>query len=422
MDDHRFRKPRCTTRREWINSLISLALIVSLLAALLVFSALGAEPAGPAAPRIFYLKDGQMYYRDFSQTAPVQVTRQLFANGDPNAYPAWLLPSGADTWTEEAIAAEPWRYEYFLFDQQYVFAGDFRYSADGRRALYLDNYDGYQGDLYLRDLTKPEAEPRLIANRVRSFATDATLTLLTFQTDESSEDLEYGLYRCNSYTGELTLILAGWNNYHVSDDGTQIVFLNSTGGWGYPERLYTYDDLTGLHYITNDVSDIGTAGGYEINEDFTQLRFESGGLYRYYAMDGAQLIEAQATGFPEPRWFLEYQVGTYTYSFRHGGALYCNGEELLPSNPADFDTYYDLYAACLYNGTLYLLYGAKMTPIAENVRDFELYEDGTILYQTKDTDFEGDLYYWCDGRTTLLLEDIRYFLHDAESLRGIIFD
>ena len=421
MDDHRFRKPRCTTRRGWIASLISLALVVSLFVALPVFSALAGDPASPTPPPIFYLKDGQMYYRNFAQAEPVQVTRQLFANGDPGAFPS-PRPDDGGTWTAEAIAAEPQWYEYFLFNQQeHKFSDTFRLSNDGRRALYLDNYDGYQGDLYLRDLTKPEAEPRLIANRVRSFATDATLTLLTFQTDESSEDLEYGLYRCNSYTGELTLILAGWNNYHVSDDGTQIVFLNSTGGWGYPERLYTYDDLTGLHYITNDVSDIGTAGGYEINEDFTQLRFESGGLYRYYAMDGAQLIEAQATGFPEPRWFLEYQVCTYTYSFRQGGALYCNGEELLPSNPDDFDTY-DLYAACLYSDTLYLLYGAKMTPIAENVRDFELYEDGTILYQTKDTDFEGDLYYWCDGRTTLLLEDIRYFLHDAESLRGIIFD
>lgn len=403
---------RRTTRRGWIASLISLALIVSILAALLAFSALAAEPV---APQIFYLKDGQVYYRDFAQAAPVQVTQQLFADGDPGAYPKdnalTHLVGDFDRWTAEAIEADPMRYSGFLSRQQNKLSDVFRYSEDGTRILYLDrmgyrgtNHDYDCGDLYFRDLSDPEEEPRLIADGVTSFTADPDLALVTYYVRAPKGNLaKNGLRRCNLETGEQQFIQNGQLDYQVSEDGALIAFTNAG-------MLFVYSDESGLKCITDTADD----ADLEVNADFTQIRLNANGDDRYYAMDGTELAETQAGGFPLMRGAMHYRCGSHTYSFS-GPVLWCDREELTTCLN-DFGIC-DKFAACLAEGTLYLLRGTKMIPIAEHVLDFELYEDGSILYQVNGEDFTGDLYYWFEGESALLLEDISYFLHDSEELR-----
>lgn len=146
-----------------------------------------------------YLKDGELFYRDVAQEEPIQITQNLCQGDDPSAY---LLNS-------------------------YV-----KISRDGSRIFYPDRMetaDASSYSLYTRRLDEPEAEGEKIDANVHKYAINETATLVTYtrggnQGGSGSELCQSDLTDREKLASDLMD-----SRFYVSDDGKQIVYVNTDG-------------------------------------------------------------------------------------------------------------------------------------------------------------------------------------------------
>lgn len=410
MNDHIFQEPcRRTTRNTWIGSIIAAVLFLSIAAYFMVAAATASEPEH-IKPRVLYVHENELFYRDYSDPAPVQLTQQLFDAENPNDVPVIYpyidsAPEDLDAYLQELV-------ELHLYIQRNRLTEQCYRNDAGTEFLYIDRYNGTTYDLCYRDLMQPDDTPLCIAEDVRSHSADTSLSHVVYFVWSARGFYWDGLFFYNRLTNEtVTLTTEHVERFDLSPEGDVVVFCTTD------DALYTYCKDTGIVQIAENIS------SYEISHDYSVLQYTVAEQTYYASTDGN--IMTNAPDFVP----LEHPDSYYSSP----GDFYCNGDHYtladacLSRNGKRIMTdvkvvrYNDDYVACVSGTTLYLIGDEQPAIAGRDVYDFQLLEDGSVLYLANFEGDCGDLYYWYNGRSDLLLDGITYFLHDNEDLRGLIW-
>lgn len=173
-----------------------------------------------------YLKDGEIFYNDFSEKGPQQITTRLYSGENDADF-----------------------YQKFKKALQYLV-----YSPDGSLIIYPDKIgskDDY-GNLYYRYISKPEISPVKIGSGVSEYTVSSNGKIVTYFTLN-------GLYQYNIETESKEKIKGGVIEYSVSDDGKRLYWRSQSELClrtedGKEERID--DDVFRIFSVSDDFSTI----------------------------------------------------------------------------------------------------------------------------------------------------------------------
>ena len=173
-----------------------------------------------------YLKDGEIFYNDFSEKGPQQITTRLYSGENDADFQQKL---------KETL-------KYLV------------YSPNGNLIIYPDkngSEDDY-GNLYYRYMGKPESSPVKIGSGVSEYTVSSNGKIVTYFTSN-------GLYQYNIETESKEKIKGNVMYFSVSDDGKRLYLLSQTELClrtedGKEERID--DDVARIFSVSDDFSTI----------------------------------------------------------------------------------------------------------------------------------------------------------------------
>lgn len=194
-----------------------------------IFIFLRGNTGGSSRNYAMYVKDKELYYTDFSNKDPWQITSRL---ADDSSFDNYDLSSGA-----------------------YILGNACRLSKDGSLLFFPDriNYsdDGYS--LYYRNANRPKEEAVKIDSDVISYSVSDDASAITYLKNGT-------LYQYDRKKEDKQKIASDIQSYYVSDDGRTILYMNMedilyrTVKGGEREKLDS--DLSRLNYVSEDLSTV----------------------------------------------------------------------------------------------------------------------------------------------------------------------
>lgn len=202
--------------------LAGIMVIAILAAAIGLFGKGGAKSKNYA----LYLKDSEIFYNDFSEKGPQQITTQLYSGENSSDFQLRLLNT--------------LRYSI--------------YSPDGDLIIYPDKCGSEEGsvNLYCRYMSKPKSSPVKIGSGVSEYTVSSNGKIVTYFTSN-------GLYQYNIETESKEKIKGNVMYFSVSDDGKRLYLLSQTELClrtedGKEERID--DDVARIFSVSDDFSTI----------------------------------------------------------------------------------------------------------------------------------------------------------------------
>ena len=175
-----------------------------------------------------YLKDGEIFYNDFSEKGPQQITTQLYSGENGSDFRLRLLRT--------------LRYSI--------------YSPDGDLIIYPDKCGSEEGsvNLYCRYMSKPEISPVKIGSDVSDYAMSSDGKLVTYIARN-------GLYQYDTGTESKEKIKGNVVNFSVSDDGQRLYWISQS-------ELYLRTADKKEEQIDDNVIDV-----FSISDDFSTIYY-----------------------------------------------------------------------------------------------------------------------------------------------------
>lgn len=193
---------------------------------------------GKERPYALYLRDGEIFYSDFSKDGPVEISSRLL--------------NGEDVDDEDLGVSNFYSLGAYIATRN-----------NGKRIFYPDRTDSSADGitLYCRDLDKPEEEPIKIDSDVTSYAVNEDGTCVVYLKGDWDEGILYihDLENKDKIASEVV-------GFYVSDDFKKVGYLTAEGSlycW-YAKKdkekfssdveqvLYVADDLTVAYYMKDD--------------------------------------------------------------------------------------------------------------------------------------------------------------------------
>lgn len=203
--------------------------VIAVAALVCIFVFLGGNTGGGSKNYAMYVKDKELYYTDFSNKDPWQITSRLVE--------------------DDALD------NYEFFSRSYILGSDCRLSKDGS-VLFFPDRIGYSDSgysLYCRDVNHPKEEAAKIDSDVVSYSVSDDASAITYQKDDA-------LYQYDRKKEDKQKVAADIQSYRVSGDGRTILYMNtenalySTVKGGEREKLDS--DVSSLNYVSDDLSTI----------------------------------------------------------------------------------------------------------------------------------------------------------------------
>lgn len=203
--------------------------VVVIAALICIFVFFGGSMGGTSKNYAMYVKDKELYYTDFSNREPWQITSRLVKE---NALDNYEFSSSA-----------------------YALGNACRLSKDGSVLFFPDRVDpsddGYS--LYYRNINRPKEEAVKIDSDVVSYSVNDDASAVTYLKNDT-------LYQYNRKKEDKQKVASDIKNYYVSGDGKTILYMNtenalySTVKGGEREKLDS--DLSNLNYVSEDLSTV----------------------------------------------------------------------------------------------------------------------------------------------------------------------
>jgi hypothetical protein len=206
------------------------AVVVVAIVALCIFaggtgSASGNGSGYPAGA--LYLKDGELYYSDYSKKGPQEITSKLWDNASSSR----------------------------LREYASAISNTIHVTEDGKTMFYMDKLSSSEGTLYWRSLTNFKEDAEKISSGVSRYTVSRDGKTVTYLKGETL---------CQYNMKDEEKLEKNVSSYRVSQDGKIIYFLDTDGTWyvlknGEKEKIGS--DIT-IEYITEDYSTV-----YYMNDD-----------------------------------------------------------------------------------------------------------------------------------------------------------
>lgn len=283
-----------------IGGIAAAALVVAIVLICVLTGGNGSSGNGSGQPDgALYLKEGELYYSDFSKKAPYEISKDLLED--------------ADSWTLQSYA--------------YEIAETIHVTEDGKTMFYMDklSYDG-TGTLYWRSLTNLKKEAEKIAAGVSKYSVSENGKLVTYL--KSGTLYQYDMK-------EETKLAKDVETYSVSEDGKIIYYRNDEYTWyvakdGESEKIgtdisieYVTEDYTTVYYMNDnklyrktigkDKEKLlsGIEGISEVNEDgtFYYSTSEEIPLSEFFVEDTDEYVDLMETLAEESLYF--YELGYF---------------------------------------------------------------------------------------------------------------
>ena len=358
----------------WLIGGIALAALVVLIVAICFLSG-GSSELNYA----LYLKDSQLYYRDFSRKAPYQIPDDLLDDAENAALRSY---------------ASDISYSIHLTD-------------DGKTMFFLDKLGSSTGTLYYRSLTNFGKEAEKIASGVSRYTVSENGKLVTYLKNGT-------LYQYNMK--DETKLAKDVYSFRVSSDGKIIYYRNNDDVWyvmknGESEKIgsgieiiHTSEDWGTVYYTTD-----GKLYRKEIGKDKEKLASD---VYRVHSISDDWIYYSKCEEVPLSDFFVE-DTGEY--------------EGLMEMLAEEVGEFYELY----------YFDGKKETKLSESCGDIETYsyDNGVLLtFVQQDPDtvdtmtltelveyyYTTDHYYVVDAATELVSQQLEetgilYLVSKAET-------
>lgn len=309
-----------------------------------------------------YLKDAELFYTDFSKNGNLQVSEELFTEGEAENYYFYALSS--------------------------IFSNVTMLSKDGKTIFYIDNLGSVNSSiaLYYRSLDKPKKAAVKIDEGVVMYTVNESATLVTYININ-------GLYQYDMKKGNKEKIESDVYRFTVSDNGKKIIYQTNEGGhylWKAGKgKEKIDDDIESISHITKDLKTV-----YYIKED-TLYKKTEGKEPAKIASDVWRVENIYDTGEVYFRRTIPYENGNgydFLLCYYDNRRVHTLTEALDLSYGCASDTPVIAYSA---NNKWYIAKGAVSTEINVNApRFFEIDSDGKTIYYFDNIDENscGDLY------------------------------
>lgn len=361
------------------------------------------HPAGA-----LYLKEGELFYSDYSKKGPYEVTSKLLDNASNST----------------------------LRSYSYEISKTIHVTEDGKTMFFMDKLssDG-SGTLYWRSLTNFKDDAEKIS---------AGVTRYTVSKDGRTVTYLKGDTLCQYNMKDEEKLEKDVSSYRVSEDGKIIYYKNNDGTWyvlknGEEEKIgsdisieYITEDYATVYYMNDDKvykKTIGkdkekllskVEGISDINEDgtFYYTMMEEKDLLDFFTKDTEEYegLEEELSGYPMEFYSIGYYDGkdgtiiceTCTDSEMENGVLMYRQYDLSAVETIPYSAlvayYYEssqYYVAAaaeemvnerLANaGALYIAVNGTASQLElEQIDDLEVSHDSTVLYALCEMDYEKD--------------------------------
>lgn len=205
-----------------LGGIVAAVLVVAIVLVCVFAGGSGSKGGSGQPDGALYLKDGELYYSDYSKKDPLEITGNLLDNASSST----------------------------LRGYAYELASTIHVTADGETMFFMDKLDYYgTGTLYYRSLTNFKDEAVKIAAGVSQYTVSDDGKIVTYLKNET-------LYQFDMK--EEVKLEKDVSNYRVSSDGKIIYYRNYDGAWyvlknGEDEKIGT--DIS-IEYITEDFSTV----------------------------------------------------------------------------------------------------------------------------------------------------------------------
>lgn len=191
-----------------------------------------------------YLKGGELYYNNFSKSAPIEITSRLGIN---NSMSTSMFYPNSNLGFSVALC------------------------SDGKTLFYPDRWDSGEFSLYCRNIKKPSDEPTRIDTGITSY----------FVTEKGDKIfyIKGGTLYQNDQKDNKEKIASDIVSFSVTLDGTKIAYQDVDGNlyvWAGGEKNHISSDIDYVYQYSDDLSTI-----YYIKEN---------SVYKYTGDDSEKLI------------------------------------------------------------------------------------------------------------------------------------
>lgn len=361
---------------------------------------------GKEKPYALYLRDGEIFYSDFSKDGPVEISSRLF--------------NGEEVGDEE------------LAESMYALGAYITTRNNGKRIFYPDRTDSSADGitLYCRDLDKPEEEPIKIDSNVTSYAVNEDGTCVVYLKGDWDEGVLYihDLENKDKIASEVV-------GFYVSDDFKKVGYLTSEGSlycwYAKKDKEKIASDVEQLLYVADDLT-----VAYYMKDDALYRHEEKDNEKVKIASDIADVISVYSTG--EVYYTRSETVEIAVMSYINDDMAKADAQMKEPkrdsySSYSDYMGAYEVYQDKLYRDylrdylrdathsqrrtSLYYYDGEKETLVASNVTVrrksvgsavmvIEAYEDSNIQ-RIKASEIDVEAAYWGNYSINELINDVQ---------------
>lgn len=205
-----------------LGGIVAAVLVVAIVLVSVFAGGSGSKGGNGQPDGALYLKDGELYYSDYSKKEPLEITGNLLDDASSST----------------------------LSGYAYEIAATIHVTADGKTMFFMDKLDYYgTGTLYYRSLTDFKQDAEKIASGVSRYTVSEDGKLVTY--------LKNGTLYQFDMKDEVKLE-KDVSTYRVSPDGKIIYYRNSDGAWyvmknGEDEKIGT--DIS-IEHITDDYATV----------------------------------------------------------------------------------------------------------------------------------------------------------------------
>lgn len=250
--------------------------VVVVAALVCIFVFFGGSTGGASKNNAIYVKDKELYYTDFSNKDPWQITSRLVK--------------------EDSFD------NYEFSSSTYILGSACRLSRDGSVLFFPDKVsysdDGYS--LYCRNVNRPKEEAVKIDSDVVSYSVNDDASAVTYQKNDT-------LYQYDRKKEDKQKVASDILNYRVSSDGRTILYMNtenalySTVKGGEREKLDS--DLSSLDYVSEDLSTVfytkeDSLYKKEAGKDKEKISSDVYGVIKVYDSGEAYYVKAETGEVP----------------------------------------------------------------------------------------------------------------------------
>lgn len=286
--------------------------VIAVAALVCIFVFFGGSTGGTSKNYAMYVKDKELYYTDFSNKDPWQITSRLVKD---DAYDNYELSSGA-----------------------YILGSACRLSKDGSLLFFPDRISGSDSgySLYCRKVNRPKEEAVKIDSDVVSYSVSDDASAVTYQKNDT-------LYQYDRKKEDKQKVASDILNYRVSADGRTILYMNtentlySTVKGGEREKLDS--DLSSLDYVSEDLSTVfytkeGSLYQKEAGKDKEKISSDVYSVIKVYDSGEVYYVKAETGEIP---------LIDYVYDDKKEADAAMQEPESPSWTDPDYDAKYDAY-------------------------------------------------------------------------------